>query len=392
MLVVVLSIGLLGVDMVIDRQTAERTSLLLDDSLRSITLADDLRSNAYRLSMAGVDQAQLAAIAQQIDADARAFDPIATSAGERDEWNRLQALLAQLRGAPGTTALIPEITKSIVHLVEINQATARSDAEAIGNIHDRGLWIDVGVGLVTLGLVIAIAFALIRALRAQRTLLETHLRELEAFAGRTAHDLRGPLSPVRGYADLLSLEESPSVRGTAGKIRKAADRMDGIIDDLLALSLSGKPRPGSAPVATAIKDALAELASELADAEVEVACDDGVAALSAGVLAQILRNVISNAAKYRSPDRRLALAITAKTTNRIELVVADNGIGMSAEAARHAFDPYFRADDDAIVAGHGLGLAIVQRTVESSGGACELASQPGRGTTITLRLPRHDTG
>ena len=63
-----------------------------------------------------------------------------------------------------------------------------------------------------------------------------------------------------------------------------------------------------------------------------------------------------------------------------------------SRTARHAFDPYFRADDDAIVAGHGLGLAIVQRTVESSGGTCELASQPGRGTTVTLRLPRHDAG
>ncbi len=392
MLVVVLSVGSLGVDMVIDRQTAERTSLLLNDSLRSITLADDLRSNAYRLSTAGVDDAQLAAIARQIDADARAFDPIATSAGERDEWNRLQALLAHLRHDPGTTALIPEIARSIVHLVEINQATARTDAEAITSLHDRGLWVDVGVGLLTLGLVIAIAFALIRALRAQRTLLETHLRELEAFAGRTAHDLRGPLSPVRGYADLLALEASESARSYGGKIRKAADRMDGIIDDLLALSISGKPRPGNTRVATAINDALAELAPELAGSAVQVDCDEGVAACSAGVLAQILRNLISNSAKYRSPDRPLVLAITARTTQRIELVVRDNGIGMAPDAARHAFDPYFRAHDDALVAGHGLGLAIVQRAVEASGGTCELASQPDAGTTVTLRLPRHDAG
>jgi signal transduction histidine kinase len=391
-LVVVLSVGSLGVDMVIDRQTAERTSLLLNDSLRSITLADDLRSNAYRLSTAGVDQAQLVAIARQIDADARAFDPIATSVGERDEWNRLQSLLAHLRHEPGTTALIPEITKSIAHLVEINQATARSDADAIGSIHDRGLWVDVGVGIVTLGLAIAIAFALIRALRAQRTLLQTHLTELEAFAGRTAHDLRGPLSPVRGYADLLSLEASESTRGYAGKIRKAADRMDGIIDDLLALSVSGKPRPGSTRVSSAIKEALGELAAELVDADVEVVCDEGVAEVSSGVLAQLLRNLVGNAAKYRSPDRKLALSITGKTGSRIEIVVRDNGIGMSAEAAQHAFDPYFRADADAPVAGHGLGLAIVRRTVEACGGDCDLASQPGVGTTVTLRLLRHDNG
>lgn len=389
MLVVVLSVGSLGVDLVIDHQTADRTTKLVDDSLRSITLADDLRSNAYRLSTAGVDSAQLAAIARQIDADARAFDPIATSVGERDEWNRLQALLAHLRHEPGTTQLIPEITKSIANLVEINEATARTDAAAIASIHDRGLWIDIGVGILTLGLAIAIAIALVRALRSRRSLLETHLRELEAFAGRTAHDLRGPLSPMRGYADLLTLESSETARGYGAKIRKAADRMDGIIDDLLALSVSGKPRPGTAPIATAVKDALADLANELIGAAVTTRCDDSVAACSAGVLAQILRNVLGNAAKYRAPERTLMLEITAA---KGEITIADNGIGMSAAATRHAFDPYFRADDAAPVAGHGLGLAIVRRTVEASGGTCDLQSQLGVGTTVTVRLPRHEAG
>jgi len=263
--------------------------------------------------------------------------------------------------------------------------TAR--AAAIASIHDRGLWVDIGVGLVTLGLAVAIGFALLRALRVQRALVARHVEELEAFAGRTAHDLRGPLSPVRGYADLLTLEASETVRGYGAKIRRAADRMDGIISDLLALSVSGKPRPGSVRVASAIDAALAELA--LADADIQLSCDESVVAVSAGVLAQILRNLIGNAAKYRSPERRLALAITA---SKGEIAVRDNGIGMTTEAAARAFDPYYRADDDAPVAGHGLGLAIVRRTVEATGGTCALTSRLGVGTTVTLRLPLHDAG
>ena len=376
-----LSIGSLGVDLVIDGRTAARTSTLVNDSLRSIALADDLRANAYRLS-SGVDAATLAQIARQIDADARAFDPIATSEGERDEWNRLQALLAHLRHDPGSTEPIPEITRSIAHLVQINEATAKSDAEAIGQLHDNGLWIDVGVGLVTLGLAVAIAFALIRALRAQRTQLRQHLEELEAFAGRTAHDLRGPLSPVRGYADLLSVDPSESTRNFAVKIRKATDRMDNIIADLLALSVSGKPRPGSAPVGQAVEAALADC--ELADADVTTDCE-GIVAVSGGVLQQLLRNLISNAGKYRSPDRKLALAITARAG---VISVRDNGIGMTADSVKHAFDPYFRADDASPVKGHGLGLAIVKRTAEACGGTAEIASTPGEGTTVTLRLPQ----
>lgn len=373
-----LSIGSLGVDLVIDGRTAERTSTLVNDSLRSIALADDLRAQAYRLS-AGPDPTQLAAIARQIDADARAFDPIATSAGERDEWNHLQDLLAHLRHDPGTVEPIPAITKSIAHLVEINETTARADAAAIGDLHDRGLWVDVGVGLATLALAVVVAFALVRNLRMQRTQTAAHVAELEAFAGRTAHDLRGPLSPVRGYADILQLDERDAVRGYGQKIRKATDRMDGIIDDLLALSVSGKPRPGAAPVRPTIDAVLAELA--ITDADVALETDDSIAAVSAGVLAQLLRNVIGNASKYRA-ERRLKLRITCA---KGAIAIADNGIGMSADAAKQAFDPYFRADT--ALPGHGLGLAIVRRTVEACGGSCELSSTLGEGTTVTLRLP-----
>ena len=134
---------------------------------------------------------------------------------------------------------------------------------------------------------------------------------------------------------------------------------------------------------------VADLANELIGAAVTTRCDDSVAACSAGVLAQILRNVLGNAAKYRAPERTLMLEITAA---KGEITIADNGIGMSAAATRHAFDPYFRADDAAPVAGHGLGLAIVRRTVEASGGTCDLQSQLGVGTTVTVRLPRHEAG
>jgi two-component system, OmpR family, sensor kinase len=232
---------------------------------------------------------------------------------------------------------------------------------------------------------VAVALALVRNLRAQRAQTAAHVAELEAFAGRTAHDLRGPLSPVRGYADLLQLDEREGVRSYGQKIRKATDRMDGIIDDLLALSVSGKPRPGASPVGPAIDAVLAELA--ITDADVSVEVDHSIAAVSSGVLAQLLRNVIGNASKYRSPARRLVLRVACA---KGAVSVADNGIGMDADATRHAFDPYFRADT--ALPGHGLGLAIVRRTVEACGGSCELASTPGEGTTVTLRLPLQQAG
>ena len=93
--VVVLSLAMFALDLVVDHHTADHTSALVENSLRSVALADDLRHQAYRLSVANLTPDQIASIAEQIDADARAYDPLANSDGEADEWNRLQALFAQ---------------------------------------------------------------------------------------------------------------------------------------------------------------------------------------------------------------------------------------------------------------------------------------------------------
>jgi signal transduction histidine kinase len=173
----------------------------------------------------------------------------------------------------------------------------------------------------------------------------------------------------------------------ASRIRKSASRMIGIIDDLLALSVAGRPTPGEAPVAQVVDEVLGELAPDLADAKVEVRVDDVRAACSPGVLAQLLRNLVSNAIKYRSPVRPLALDIAAgQRDGAVELAVKDNGVGMSPEAVAHAFEPFFRAAQGR-APGHGLGLAIVERTVSALGGECELESHVDQGTRVALRLP-----
>ena len=137
----------------------------------------------------------------------------------------------------------------------------------------------------------------------------------------------------------------------------------------------------------AVLEAVDELRGELGDAEVSVELGDLSAACSAGVLAQVLRNLVTNAAKYRAPDRRLVLRVEARRTGeRIEIAVSDNGIGMEVETAAHAFEPLYRAPG-AVVPGHGLGLAIVQRTIEAIGGTVSLASTLGEGTRVTIEVP-----
>lgn len=401
--VVLLSFAMFGFDIVIDRNTASHTDSLVGDSLRSVALADDLRYQAYRLSVANLSPDQIASIAEQIDSDARAYDPLATSDGEGDEWNRLQGLLAHLRHEQplptngSSTTLVDEIETSIARLVAINQAEARRAARAIGDAHRNGLVLDGVLGSITLVCVALVGLVLIRTLRRQRALLQLHLtsldertKDLAAFAARAAHDLKGPLNPIRGYADLLKLKGDPEVRDLAGRIGNAVTKMTGVIEEMLAFSTSGQPARGSAEIAIVVIDTIDELRGELGDAS--VACDVGGGGelrvvLSPSALGQVMRNLLSNAAKYRSPDRRLAVHIAAQRLgDRASLAVTDNGIGMTAEIADHVFEPSYRAPGTAAT-GHGLGLAIVRRTVEAAGGSVTLSSRLGEGTKVTVNLP-----
>jgi signal transduction histidine kinase len=72
----------------------------------------------------------------------------------------------------------------------------------------------------------------------------------------------------------------------------------------------------------------------------------------------------------------------------VEIVVQDNGVGMDAESAQRAFEPFYRSSRDRATPGHGLGLAIIERTTDALGGTCELSSILDQGTRVVVRLPR----
>lgn len=369
----VLAIAMLGVDLAVERRAAGHTAELVDDALKSVSLADDLGAQARRLSAAHTPL-QIGRVAARIEEDIRAYDPLATYPGERAEWTHLQGLLDHLKN---DASMVDDIEASIARLVEINQ---REAADGVAEIrHEHRVAIAIGaIGVVAiLALIGVVAVFLVRAMRRERA----HQEEVEAFARRVAHDLRGPLQPLRGYAEMTGGE-------VGAKLVRSVDRMNAIIRDLLELSLSGKPPPGETAVATVVDDVLVELQPALVGARVSVSIDACRVACSPGVLSQLLANLVSNACKYRSPARPLEIEIRgAVARGEIVLAVNDNGVGMAAEDAAHAFDPLYRAPATAQIEGTGLGLAIVKRTLEAIGGDCRLASEHGVGTRVELHLP-----
>jgi signal transduction histidine kinase len=305
-----------------------------------------------------------------------------------------------LKGTDPATERVVEtsIDKSIDDLVAINAAAGQGNATAIHAARRQEIVSDVAVGAVVLAIVAVISVWLLRVLARQRRLVLERVRlldeknaELEAFAGRAAHDLRSPLNPIRGYADLIL--ETPSlsepVAAMAQRIRRSVDRMARVVDDMLALSVSDRPPEGRSSSASVIKRVIEEMGPELEGTEVSTRLEAGTVACAEGVLFQILRNLIGNAIKFRARSRPLRIAITAHEEGpMVELAVEDNGIGMDPESAKQAFAPFFRGSTDREVPGHGLGLAIVERTTHALGGTCELSSVPDRSTRIVVRLPR----
>ena len=383
-------------------QTATETFAAVRQSQRSMMLLDRIRSKGIALHRAGLTEDERAELVRDIEADKQLLDPLVVDPLKRAEWLVLQAQLgslatAKLEDLDRRRTLARLMDESADRMLEISEEEAHAVARHIRALHRASTRDHLALGGIAIAIVAAIAIVLIRSLRRQRVLIDAHVamlaernRDLEAFAGRAAHDLRSPMNPIRGYADLLlEAQSTDDAAMMAKKIRMAVDRMARVVDDMLALSVAGRPPPGECESDEVVRATLAELASELADVTVKTELAGGRIACPASILQQLLRNLVENALKYRDRARPLAIRIATRAVGGdVELAIEDNGVGMDAEIASHAFEPLYRGRSDREVPGHGLGLAIVSRTVRALGGSCELTSEVDRGTRVVVTVPR----
>jgi signal transduction histidine kinase len=401
-LVTLLVAGMVGLDVFFSQMEARTTTDIVENSQRSIILLNDIRNHARRLA-ATTDEQEIVRLNHAIAAVARTYDPLATYQGEHEEWMQLQGLLRELSALPGSrqrpTAVIEaDIDDSINRLVSINFTEGSSNVASIRAAHRQAVWSDAIVGGFVLATVTLISLWLLRVLGRQRRLLAERFqfldeknRELEAFAGRAAHDLRSPMNPIRGYTDLIL--ESPGlpeeISGMAHRIRRSVDRMASVVDNMLSLSVSGRPPPGQSSSALVVERTIEEMGADLQGVDLQTRLRAGRVACAEDVFSQILRNLIGNAIKFRARSRPLRITIETEDVGAmVEVAIEDNGIGMDAESAKHAFEPFYRGQMDRELPGHGLGLAIVDRTTRALGGTCELSSVLDHSTRIVVRLPR----
>lgn len=233
------------------------------------------------------------------------------------------------------------------------------------------------------------------------TLLDvTDLRRAEQvrrdFVANASHELKTPLTAIRGFAETLIDDEPPPEikREFLDSIRKNTVRLQHLVDDLLDLSRLESGHWAASEEEVDIR-ASAEatweiLRNEHAGREVSFGIQGDALALADGqALHQIFQNLLANALRYTPNGGSLGIAIVPEGP-MVRVSVSDTGSGIPSSALPRIFERFYRVDAgrDRAAGGTGLGLAIVRHLVQSMGGEVSAESRLGHGTTIHFTLPR----
>ena len=222
------------------------------------------------------------------------------------------------------------------------------------------------------------------------------------FVANASHELRTPLTSIRGFVEALedgAMEEAATGRRFLEKIRLHADRMAGLVSDLLELSRleSGERPPAWEPVAPAevAEDVAASLAGAAERKGVALdRADHGAPTVvsDADRLRRIVENIVENAVKYTPAGGRVEITTRPAADGGAEVVVADDGPGIPPEHVPRIFERFYRVDKarSRELGGTGLGLSIVKHLAEGMGASVSVDSQPGRGTRFTVTLPTQE--
>ncbi|MBN1889550.1 MAG: PAS domain S-box protein [Thermoflexales bacterium] len=252
------------------------------------------------------------------------------------------------------------------------------------------------VGMVGVSLDVTERVRMEEALHQRALELQERNEELDAFAHTVAHDLKSPLGPLLGYANMLGSHRGSmpdeDVEKCCAEIARSAHRLGNIVDELLLLAELRRAEVVLTPLdmGTIVLGARQRLADKIVALDAQIALpDEWPQALGyAAWVEEVWANYLSNALKYSNHPPQLALGATPAPEGMLRFWVRDNGDGISPEDQPRLFTPFTRLNQ-VRARGQGLGLSIVRRIVEKLGGqvGVESEGQPGQGSTFSFTLP-----
>jgi signal transduction histidine kinase len=236
--------------------------------------------------------------------------------------------------------------------------------------------------------------------------LERSFQQQRAFVSDAAHELKTAVAVVKSSLQLLGMKRRTTEEYQAGLERCLSDcqRMEEIVSGMLTLAReeasAARPEtpPPAADLAASLRQVVAQLetVARVRGVEVLVAApapetdpsDSLLVPIASEDCALFLSNLLLNALQH-SPSGSLVEARLSRTAESVTLEIEDHGEGIDPAALPHVFDRFYRGDPSRTrsTGGTGLGLSIVKAVVEKAGGSIAIASQPGQGATVTVRLP-----
>ena len=222
--------------------------------------------------------------------------------------------------------------------------------------------------------------------------------KLRRFVADASHELRTPITAIRGFSELHRQGAVTGEKETAeliGRIESESKRMGSLVEDLLLLARLDQAREmDSKPVDInrVVEDAV--ISARAAGPEHPVtlrSLDDEIFTLGDEVrIHQVVANLLANARAHTPAGTPITVSV-ASTDAGVEISVADKGPGLSEEDQKRIFERFYRADASRVRSGEegsGLGLSIVDAVMRAHGGSVSVESTPGAGATFTLHFPQ----
>ena len=249
-------------------------------------------------------------------------------------------------------------------------------------------------GLMILAIIVGVAITL------RGTARELELSQLKSdFVSNVSHELKTPLALIRMFAETLEMgrvRSEEKVREYYSIITRESERLSQLIDNVLDFSRieSGRKTYEMRPedLTEVVRDTLRAYSYELQkqgfSVETEIPERLPRTLMDRNAISLAVLNLLSNAVKYSKDDKRIRVACGMEN-GAVYVQVTDHGLGIDPGDVEKIFDKFYRARDEAVRSrrGSGLGLAIVKHSIEAHRGTIEVASEKGKGSTFTIRLP-----
>jgi two-component system OmpR family sensor kinase len=356
----------------------------------TVAAAQELERSGGAVTVPGVDNGSWRVVAGR---DPRSGELAIVAVETSDVDTAVTRLVLVVAGADaGVLAGLVLVTWWVLHLGvrPIKHMTEAATAVADGDLSTRIPEAETGTEAEELGQALNVMLERIEDAFAQREASQERLRQ---FVADASHELRTPITTIRGYAELYragGLKGPGELDLAMQRTEQEAVRMGELVNDMLQLARFDQQRafqPTTFDLGDLVEHVVGDLEANgdrhrvLVEQTGDLTVDG-----DRDLLQQVVSNLVNNALTYTAGDSTVHVSRDGDT---ITLVVADDGAGMGPGDVERAFERFWRGDSSRgrQTGGSGLGLAIVKEAVDAHHGKVELASEPGVGTTVTVTLP-----